>query len=439
MINTIRKFVLLPLFGFLIIFPLSSFASNAELETTIKRSGNYRWGEGVDENDIAIAEKVALESLSQSIYVTISSSYEEKVRSTTFKSNSANLSQRSDSTVRNLQTFSSIHLRGVEKIILQDTKPIRVLAYIHKDSLAVSMAHAKHNIRSWYLEAVKAEKSGEIGDALRIYYWTYLRTFTLFDTLTLEIDHGAYPQVLLKERIETIISDLTVKADDCYNEMGVINAALQFSYLNIPVQSLDFTYYSGAGTDYGKVKNGRKSYIQLYYDPKRTGFLLPLNIDYAYVGEMRYDPVVEELYHIFSDRTFDTAIEVELYLPWNEVQDIISTQLDNDLEVSYKTEPILSKWSSSIQILSNIKGSSEFYESLSLYKQLQKLRVEDDASILLSNGQRIFAVVLNEKYVAALLNFTGEGFTDVRTGVVYKNLKDRFFGYHIIWIGENIG
>ncbi len=415
---------------------VASYASDREFEDEIKQSGNYHWAEGFDEIDISKAERVALVSLIQDICIEINHTYKRQNIQTESGANHTTVYQCSDITWSGLRAFSIVIMRDTDRLIFNNSKPLRVLSYIYKDSLAASLARNKIKIHDMFNLGVQAETEGRIGDALRIYYWTLLNVFAIFDTLCFDSGQDD-PQTFLIEKICNIISNLDIMVGDCFNEAGVINVPLKFFYRNEPVQDLVFTYFSGISTEYGFVRNGKQAYVQLYSEPDQSKCQLPLNIEYVYKNQMRRHPVIEELHQIFDAIYLNATINVEIHFPWNggNTADLVDTSSQDENNPGNQVSQ--DDWSLLIQILSSIKDSHLFCETIKKYERLQKLTIAKDASMLQKGDNRVFAALLNEKDVAGVLYFDGKQFTDVCNGTKYNNLEDEFSGYHIIWIGES--
>ena len=138
--------------------------------------GNYYY-EGIGESkDLKEAHKNALANLSESIQVSISSLFSRVITE-------ENLSITKDYTKNQVESYSAISLRNVEFIEIKQRKLWTVKARVYKGEVDKIFLERKSDIRSLINTAKHAEKSGDISGALKNFYWAYLLSCSIPDTI----------------------------------------------------------------------------------------------------------------------------------------------------------------------------------------------------------------------------------------------------------------
>ncbi|MBC8204854.1 MAG: hypothetical protein H8E87_05010 [FCB group bacterium] len=392
-------------------------------ESVIKHSGGYKWGEAVSE-DAEEAYDNALNDLSRKIQVAINI----KLESSKLETDSG----YSENAARHIVTYSALYVRNLGKLTFAEGTLTRVLVYISEEDLKASFEASKQRIRDMMSFAGQALEERRIGDALKYYYWSYLLSHTLMDTMNLGLSgqNVMNPQTALPEEIKRIVSRLEVKTVECYPEAGGITAALRFLYDGAEIQSLDFTYFAGDGDDYISMKQGENAYIRLYFGTANVKSSLPLRIEYAYSHEMRTSPEIENLYCIFKEKEFECMVDALLYLSWN----VKDTKDTTETKPQILPEPVSHKWPHAVKVLAGIEDRREFFETLDIYDKINRVKYAVKAEQL-GILYDVYIAFLDENKVAAVLHFGDEKVVNVKNGKVCADYKKEFAGYRTIWIG----
>ncbi len=406
------------------------FASSSRekiLESRVKYSGEYKWGEAVGNNLINTRE-AAIRDLTHKIFVAVSS----KVGHTVSDAEDAPVDEISITT----DTYSALKLQNLEIIELNEENNFRVIAYISNSDLDKSFANSKKRVLDFILLARTAESEGRIADALRSLYRAFLLSHTFVGDLDLPFKGLGVQdaQLALSQKIEGIIAAIIPIVDNPYREAGSVIVPVEFTYDGKIVRNLDFNYYCGDGDDYISVLDGRRSFITLYYNPQAYRSQLPLQIEFAYPGIMKGEPEIENLYHFFKEKSFRSEVNIELILPWNKGAAITETLTPNHLMKSPSSSdmPI----SGMIKVLAEIKDKDDFLTTTSDYLKSKRLIIAKQSEQISPESNK-FAVLLGADNVIALLYYDGTRYTDVKTKQSYKNYEDAFTGEaSIIWIGE---
>lgn len=405
-------------------FIQASDLPDTDREREIKHTGEYKWGEGIDTDPLK-AREAAMRDLIQKIQVSISLRTGRRLTETE--------SMLKDSATVITDVYSALHLQNLGILEFPEKGKVRVIAYIDTASLTKSFEVSKRKVQDMVSLARKAEEEGRIGDALRNYYWAYLLTHSYIGELEIGFEGIGYAdaQIVLVEQIELVVARLNAKAETCYRAAGSIEAPVRFFYSGKPVRNLDFSYYCGDGDDIITVEDGSPAYIRLYFEPPRRWHRLPFRIEYAYAGDMRRNPEIEDLYRIFKDKTFDNGMDVRLTLPWNEEG---STWPPAELETLPKPTP--HRWSVTIEVLSQITDSREFRQALRDYVQVGRVNIASEHEQLQA-CQAVYAALLDNDKVHALLFYDEDRYIDVRSGKSYISYTEAFTGeVSLIWIGE---
>lgn len=209
--------------------------------------------EGIGESkDLEEAKKYALAGLSESIQVSISSLFSRTITE-------ENLSITKDYTKNQVESYSAISLRNVEFIEIKHRKLWTVTARVYRGEVDKIFLERKSDIRSLIHTAKQAEKSGDISGALKNFYWAYLLSCSIPDTLYTFFPHEAMQgnaRTILIPKIENIINKITFTIENSYADEGEFIVKLKVGYMDDLVQNLNLSYYDGKFQDWIEVRNG---------------------------------------------------------------------------------------------------------------------------------------------------------------------------------------
>ena len=430
-------------------------------ERTIRASGEYRWGEGFS-NDEEEARKAALQDLAQKIQVQIRT----EAKAEAGECDGKVFGSYVESTV----AVSNLSLRGLDVLTFRERVGVRAFAYIHRDSLAASFARTKLRIREMATAAHEAAQDGRVADALRQCYWAYLLTHTIVDTLHLSAlgTAATWPAEALRGMIRGIVDSLTVRADTCTREADIVYARLHFDYRGRPVKNLDFSYYSGVGTDYGSVHELGQEIVPLYAEPGK----LILNLMYEYPLEMKAYPDLCDLQETFKSERFNNTTFVNLSYPWkrhgHSPAAVPTTGADSsgsgtaasrlgtgsgnaempDSTAQKATLPPkigppmgeleLDSTPPPIRVLVDVRGTREFLSSLGIYFQDGRLWRVAAPDFTDGGTEPTYAAVFDADSVRGIFRLERSGVIDLRSGQHVPSLSSAFRGLRVVYFRSAI-
>ena len=399
---------------------------------SIMDSGQYYFGEGHGQTEDD-ARRQAKVTLLESISVAISSKTIDVTQEVNF--------EVSENYENILTTYSSLSLQNLQTRIEENRDGWYAISYISKTDLEASFYQAKQKVRDMVKLALQAESEGRIGDALKMFYWAYLRTHTYVGQLDLGLEgiEVSDARIAIEMKMKKIVSNLSVTAAPCVRSAGSSTTTIAFSYNSKPVQNIDFSYYCGEGDDQICISNGEKAYITIYKELTQFRVPLPLRIEYVYAGEMRSQPEILNLYKIFKDKQIELFVEVDLIAPWIAEERVEQSRPEPEIQrVKSLPKPTPRDWSLSILVLADIQDKKEFQEELTKLKDVGNLSTASDVSQLIKNDRHYLALYCDQS-VTALLYYDGVKYKNVRTGREYSDFRALLPAEGEIsatWIGE---
>lgn len=322
---------------------------------------------------------------------------------------------------RHVKSFSSMYLNGVEYIKHQK-KSIwgkghakwTVLAYIHHDSVASSYDLRKTKIRSLIKTGQAAAKKGRIGETLRNFYWGQLLARSIADTLSLGTGLSTTPTVAIQSLLNNTLEDLQIYAGKTYQDFEDLMVPMTFTYHNLPVTQLSFSYYDGVGRNYALAQNGRAD-IPLYSEQRN----LSVSIEYVYYNEMEDDPEIRALQDLFSNPAIKTKF-VPLF-------DTVAVQ-------SWPPAPIPAWATEALWFLNDQRVDiMKFLDYLEQYRKLGKLRYGRKTDFI---GENCFVAVADDRKVGGILYFDGTNYFDINSGQMFSDIDSFYKGIAHIWFKE---
>jgi len=442
----------------------------------IKQDSTLIWGEAVLPKRNKAKERAQVNLLSK-IQVTINSKFTD-MTSEKRVGDSISLSSKSKSKISN---YTGMYLKGLDRKYSKRDSMWSVIAYIHRDSLKSSFEHKKEKIIHYARNGIAALKKGDLEDGLKYLYWGYLLSRNYPYKLKLICLTGAKkqnPQLSFQNKISSTFDDITIKTKKCYKDGNVIMAPLQCYYKGNPISKAYFQYYSGYGTEYAVIENGKID-IPLYDKPVNDSRKLTLTFEYAYENSMVVDTQVEILHNFYSDIEFDNQKTIEIEFPWINKNETTQSQkiteknksdnkkdsslysnsknntdsVDKNQELVKKSKPVnigtkkskkqnknvtevsdinLSKAIQSL--LKNIQDRKRFLKLLVQYKKLDKLYFGNKNDF--DKKENSYVSIIDKNSVYALLYFNGEKYFNLKSNKKYIDLKSNFKGKRMIWIKE---
>jgi hypothetical protein len=293
-------------------FFLTSFffilnTSFAQSYTEIKQSDAYYWGEGKGKT-LEIADKNALKDLISQISVSV----EFQFKSLASEENN-NYKEYAQSVIN---TYSNATLTRTDRKVIETPEEITVLRYITKLSMDSIFIERKNKIFEYIKSAKIAENENRIGDALKYYYWSLalLRSHPDCNKIKYNIT-GDEQQLLMSaipDKINSIFSPLNISISDITNKGDDKSIILAATYKNVPVQNLDFTYWTGdTWSNLNSAKNGMGV---VDYLGKTSGSFsdIRLHVEYMYVNNSKID---EEVNSVIENTNIPYFKQAEIKLP----------------------------------------------------------------------------------------------------------------------------
>ena len=264
---------------------------HAQTVDEVRNSGRYYFGIGTGDNYNA-ARRDALESLTGSISVHVSSEFEQVVRETgsSFESHVKSA----------ISTYSSAVVNRYEERVLSEGKNgTEVMVFITRKEMEAIFEQRTHLINDFIRSAMRAEDDLRIADALRYFYWALILARSHPDNTKLRFAFGGdtdEPVMMgLYDRINRIFSflDITPEAIQTADGGREKEITLAVRYRGKPAQDLDYTYWVGDGYSAPKsARNGRGT-ATLRGEAARNFDQLRLRTEYQYHNKARLEPEVQ--------------------------------------------------------------------------------------------------------------------------------------------------
>ena len=406
--------------------PLFSQTGDTIRAKRIKSDISFVWGEGeakLREKALRMAEGELLRSIQVSISEATASgeSIKRGVDGTIFSSEF----------LQKQESFTSIHLLGLQKLIWKENNLYKALAYIDKESLEKSFEIRKGKIRGFFKTAEIAVENGSVGEALRNLYWGYLLSRSLPDTMHLgdrSIRLSNNPQVALTGLINALINDIDVKANKPYYDGLAVIIPLEFNIRGKQVRGLYFKYYSGIGMEYASVEDGLSD-VPIYDKITSQSRKLTISFEYAYANEMTSDPEIAGLYNIFKDIEFRKIKNVSVTFPW------LKNDETSDEKGPSKELVLPEPKTEALSVLQLRREIVDFLDVLEQYSKLGILRYGRKNEF--EDVVGCYVAVANDKEVIEILYYDGLKFISTKSGMTYSDLSKNFKGKRQIWIKEN--
>jgi hypothetical protein len=188
------------------------------------------------------------------------------------------------------------------------------LAYVNRADLQANMDRQRQRIRSLVADARTAMAQAHLDVALRLLYWAWLRANTV-DTLVVELPgtQASDPRDALIEALQGLVRGVELQAGVLDTTSGRLGFAVTATYQGRPA-TVDFSLYTGAGMEYPHVDQGR-GYVELNGDvaalPEGAS-ALPVQLLYAYEGQMMASPDLLALQEALGQRPLDTYVALHL-------------------------------------------------------------------------------------------------------------------------------
>ncbi len=295
------KLFILLLFSFSLLF-----AVNIQ---QVKNSGDYYYGESYSEI-YQEARDEALKKLTEQIVVMVRSSFVNKLKETNF-----NVDESVESI---LQTHSLATLKNLLEIKEPCTNGLRVFLYIKKSDVAKVFEERKKLLNDIYTEAKILEEEGNIGNALKWYYFCTILMNSLPDERV--VWNGINFSTEIPHRINSILPAIKFNLqNDVKLSEKERRIKLSVRYKNKPVSFIQFTFWDGIN----QVRvEGKDGYATLELLGASTKFRkLDINIEYIFYSCREEFKAVAELWKVVkrckfvNKRTIQLEKEPDIFEP----------------------------------------------------------------------------------------------------------------------------
>ena len=286
-----KKF--LPTLIVLFLFPYLIYAQSV---SEIKNSGKYLWGEGMSES-YQDADRQALRHLVESISVNVESSFTNVIEN-------VNSEGKADSKMAMqavMKTYSQATLTNTKVITISQEPDAHVLRYVRVEDVAKIFEARKNKAIDFINLAKKAEERLKIDDVLRYYYWSYCLVTSLPDTMQPKTPEHLLLRTWIPDRINEVFKGIKVQKQKVEDEF----VTLLVTYKDMPVASLDYTYFDGSG--YTNIYGAADGLGIMEMQPGVSTDNLKIKCEYEYIGASNYDKEIAAVVEVMKGRVFRNA------------------------------------------------------------------------------------------------------------------------------------
>ncbi|MBP3614193.1 MAG: LPP20 family lipoprotein [Bacteroidaceae bacterium] len=209
----------------------------------IKNDKSYYTGEGVGVTKEE-AHQNALGEIARQIQTNILSASKEKHTDSEKKTDNNSSFTSTHEQESELAAVSSVSLRNVEMMELSPEPEAKVFCWVHKSEVERMYEERKKKVLGFIKTGKTAEKSLQIDDALRYYYWALM----LNKGLNTEIENDGEQMSassFAEYKIKTLIKNLVITVNECQNIDNRYYVNANFKYCGHDVSSLQIKYFDG--------------------------------------------------------------------------------------------------------------------------------------------------------------------------------------------------
>lgn len=210
----------------------------------IQKSNDYIIGMGVNAN-IEEARQTALSDLASKISTNVSSRFDYELIN-----ENKGMAVNSESRMKNvINSYSNVALKNVAEHILKDKQNYVIYRYMKKSDMEAMFKKRVDLAKQWAKDAIKQEKEGKVGDALRNLYWSLALLNSCPDadkeTITIDYNETSMNQDIHR-RVEDILDAITVKATSVETDSVGHYLTLKIFYHGKPATNFNYKYYDGS-------------------------------------------------------------------------------------------------------------------------------------------------------------------------------------------------
>ncbi|MBS4029146.1 MAG: LPP20 family lipoprotein [Ignavibacteriales bacterium] len=376
---------------------------------------NNEYYTGISQNiDVEKAKQDALKNMLEQIQVFVSSSVKRKLQETN--------TTLTDTTSVEVIAKSSMQLQEVQEEITKDANDIfHVKKFVAKEMVKKMFAQRKQKILE-HLQLAQSEiEKGNVGTALKNYYWALLLSEIYPDTISFSFANGKTSSNLsaaIPNEMENIVREIKFRATKKIDDENIVwkcNA----EYKGKPITNLNFEYFDGQGQSQQEVHNGETKLTFYFSKTENKEREVLLNVNYTYEDEM--DELLQLAQSFHNKSTI--ANTVMFTLPGEkekrEQHSADSVQLN-----------VNSRLPAPISMLLTAKSFEEVTATLNALAKKNKIIFGSAKDFESREG--LYAAVVAQNGIVALLKFEKGKYFDATTG----NETDitQFAGKRMIWI-----
>lgn len=279
----------------------------AQSVANIKSNPNNIWSEG-SATTLEKAKKNALDMLLDQISTQVENNYKSILSDD--KNTPQNNTLYSSKVNTIIKTFSGSAINNVEMLVVSEEPEAKVFLYINKTDLSKIFISRKQKIIEYTDLAFKYETKLQIGDALRLYYWSLLLLKSHPDCNTIKYLPQNETKELnliswLPEHINSILKNIQFSTSSIKKEEIISTFLLDIKYKNQPVTNLDFKYWDGRNYTQTQNVNNGKSSVEIQNVSSTLNEKLKIRVEYMYEYQARIDKELESIFDKIDPIGFD--------------------------------------------------------------------------------------------------------------------------------------
>lgn len=340
----------------------------------VKSDNTYIWAYGSGAT-IEAARHDALTQMAEKISSNVSS---KTIYSTEEKSSSMSVS-----------SFMSLQYVS-EKLLTDDSDEMQKLfCYISKDEIENMYESREKKILGYINTGKTAEKNLQIDDALRNYYWALMLAKANGNRVVNAEFNGENHECasFLPTKIKSVIANLRVTMEDCWNENNRYYTKLNIAYNDRNVSSLQLKYFDGESiSGLNSVRDGSCE-LKLVSLPIEN---LELKVEYAFSSSAKSQD--DELRYAFESIKLP-SIENTISIP-------VKVNASKDVMVA-KQSSVSAPATSEVVAIAPETGS---------YKKHMELEIVNNDAKYLEMLAKVESAIKNKNPLLAKTSFTDEGY-----------------------------
>ena len=298
------------LFIVILLMPVvSSFAQKLTPKEweVIQKSNDYIIGMGVNAN-IEEARQMALSDLASKISTNVSSRFDYELIN-----ENKGMAVNSEARMKNvINSYSNVALKDVAEHVVKDKQDYVIYRYMKKSDMESMFKRRVSLAKQWANDAIKREKEGKVGDALRNFYWSLalLNSCPDADKETITIDY--YETSMnqdIHHRVDEILDAITIKATSVETDSEGQYMTLKILYHGKPATNFSYKYYDGS--QYSEVFSARDGEGDLMIPLSVNLNRLKIQAEYECRDEASIHPEIRSVMEFTDTPAFKAELSVD--------------------------------------------------------------------------------------------------------------------------------